>query len=387
MHRLSSLSKPPVAARASTPRRAAAAAPGPATPLTTPSQLMRGLPQQISTPAVKREEDGGSPARPMGILARAPPLRDVPPLAGEDGAEEGEEAELWSPKKKKGGYLVSGMAARASAVLAATRTDHTLWLHDMSRRLASASSSSATSTSVAGGLMLDELAQALKPAIRLVVVDVPSSALGDEPGAGASSTVSDRRRGAAQKTVLARCRIVLPPSITRPPTSTPPPETDDLVGLVLFSLHERSGATSSAASSVPPPPPAPPPPPSSPSKRTTTSRTRPRSLVIPTVPPDLRWVRPGAEVWVWDPYREVVLPRDEEGGDWRMRGRERERRGAGQGERAGVIKQDEDEDEQEEGPRVEWDGAARAQSRTAGAAREQEGTTRALVCGRFGVVV
>lgn len=283
------------------------------------------------------------------------------------------------------------MAARASAVLAAVRTDHTLWLHDMSRRIASASSTTSTSASVGGGLALDELAQALKPAIRLVVVDIPSSSSGDELGTGARATTPDRRRGVGQKSVLARCRIVLPPSITRPPTSSPPTESDDLVGLVLFSLHERS---SSAASAIPPPPPpAPPPPPSSPTKRgTTTSRTRPRSLIIPTVPPDLRWIRPGAEVWVWDPFREVVLPRprDDEGDDdWRLRGRERERRSVREGARGygREVKRDEDEGEQDEGPRVEWDGAAQRAPADAAALEQQEGTTRALVCGRFGVVV
>ncbi|GAA5933939.1 hypothetical protein JCM3775_000328 [Rhodotorula graminis] len=395
MHRLSSLSKPPVAARPSTPRRAAAA-PASSSALTTPSQLMRGLPQQLSMPAIKREDGGGSAkAAQMGILARAPPLRDVPPLAGEDGGvDEGGESELWSPRKKKGGYIVSGMAARASAILAATRTDYTLWLHDLSRRLASASSSSATSAG--GGLALDELAQALKPAIRLVVVDVPSSSPGDELGAGAGSgsTTPDRRRGAGQKSVLARCRIVLPPSATSSSSSG----SDDLVGLVLFSLHERSGSSSSsaAASSVPPPPPAPPPP-SSPTKRTTTSSTRPRSLVIPTVPPDLRWVRPGAQAWVWDPFREVVLPPREGADDWRARASERERRSVGEREGQGErerrdVKRDEEGDEQEpeDGPRVEWDEAGlsgRAQRAGATATHEQEGTTRALVCGRFGIVV
>lgn len=286
------------------------------------------------------------------------------------------------------------MAARASAVLAAARTDHTLWLHDMSRRLASPSSLAGGSGG--GGLALDELAQALRPAIRLVVVDVPSSTAGDEPGGGAGPMAPDRRRGGGQKSVLARCRIVLAPSITRPPTSSPPPESNDLVGLVLFSLHERSGSSSSSSSSaVPPPPPAPPPPPgpSSPTKPTTTatSRTRPRSLIIPTVPPDLRWVRPGAEAWVWDPFREVVLARDGEGeGDWRMKARERERRGRGEAEREVKMDEDEQEQDEQEGPRVEWEDGARAQSKgpSVGTAGEQhEGTTRALVCGRFGIVV
>lgn len=419
MHRLSTLVKAPSPAPAALARRVdAPARSGSTTRLT---QLMPGLPRpQGGGGAVKREGDDltlerGRDEPRRSILERAPPPQVVAVGAaaglGEEGGDD-EGADLWSPRKKKGGYLVcvlsrslflsvvffilhrstlqpltsfaartrarsSGLAARASAVLAAARTEQTLWLHDMSRVLAS-------SPAHPGPRDREALARALRPAIRLVVVEVPALAAGAGDAGQAQvglGVTGDRRRD--RRTLLARCRIVLPrQDAASSSSSSPPPGLDadspdpdpDLLGLVLFSLHERASSSSSYAGPAPAPAPAP-----SPTKPHPGTDASSASLLIPTVPPDLRRLRPGAEAWVWDPFREVVI--DETGEGWRVRERGRGR-GRGVEGGGGARAREEEVDGEEEG--VEW--AAEGGERPRGEVGDEGRTTKALVCGRFGIV-
>ncbi|TKA54750.1 hypothetical protein B0A53_02559 [Rhodotorula sp. CCFEE 5036] len=168
---------------------------------------------------------------------------------------------------------LSGMAARASSLLSAARTEQTLWLHDFSRRLAAtASTSNGRRTTTA----TTTLAADLRPDLRLKVLQVLSFG-NDEAD---SFMTSDRRR--ERRTTLA--------------------------GLVLFSLHDHHFGGSST-SSVPLPSPTKRPRPDSdsdPSSSSSSSSTA-RTLAVPTIPPDLRLIRPGVEVWVWEPFHEVTL--------------------------------------------------------------------------------
>ena len=190
------------------------------------------------------------------------------------------------------------MAARASSLLSAARTEQTLWLHDFSRRLAAVtsapSSNSRTTTTTT------TLAAELRPDLRLRVLQVLSFG-NDEAD---SFMAPDRRR--ERRTTLAVCRLLVRDR-DRPAdaaSSKGEPTTRETQGLVLFSLHDHHSAGSST-SSVPLP---------SPTKRPRTdsdpsssSSSTARTLAVPTIPPDLRLIRPGAEVWVWEPFHEVKL--------------------------------------------------------------------------------
>ncbi|BGP51446.1 hypothetical protein JCM10450v2_007388 [Rhodotorula kratochvilovae] len=331
-HRLSSLLASPAAAAARPASPASAASPAARF-----TQLL--VPARPSTPITPVRET-------KGILARAPPAQAVP-AAESDGEEEGRDE--WSPRKKKGGFLLAGLAARASAALAAARTAQTLWLHDMCRALSAAE----------GARTREELAAELGPAVRVLVLEVLAwERAAGEPAAGGR----DRRR--ERRTVLARCRLLLPPS-AGPPTDAeddPPAAERDTTGLVLFSLHERP-SSSSSSSAVPAP---------SPTKRTGPA-TSPAGLFVPTTAHDLRFVRPGAELWAWEPVREVVLSARAE--DWRV---------------APPAARTHEVEEENEEVRVGWMlGAEEERERRERAQRERDGdrVTRALVCGRFAVVI
>ncbi|GAA6051429.1 hypothetical protein JCM3770_000516 [Rhodotorula araucariae] len=264
----------------------------------------------------------------------------------------------WSPRKKKGGYLPTGMAARAAAVLAAARTEQTLWLHDMSRLVSSA-----------GALPRPQLAHALQPAVRLAVVTVLSF------GSDAADTLvvggRDRRRD--RRTLLAQCRLLLPAEGSGRDDGAPS-EQRDLNGLVLFSLHERPAS----ASAVPGAP--------SPSKRPAKANASgaggtpgpppPASVVVPAAPADLRFLRPGAEVWVWEPFREVVLAQRAE--TWCIAAPSPPSSAPADApsvDDAGAVQ-------------VEWEAGLGIGARErAEEEREGDRTTKALVCGKFGVVV
>lgn len=202
----------------------------------------------------------------------------------------------------------SGMAARASSLLSAARTEQTLWLHDFSRRLAqlsSASSSAASTAPTSNGRTTTTLAAELRPDLRLRVLQVLSFGT-DEAD---SFMTSDRRR--ERRTTLAVCRLLVVRDRDRPAEHVPDPasskgepSTRETQGLVFFSLHDHhfSGGGSTSMSSVSLP---------SATKNlrsgATNNDSSARTLAVPTIPPDLRSIRPGVEVWVWEPFHEVAL--------------------------------------------------------------------------------
>ncbi|GAA5827800.1 hypothetical protein JCM11251_007679 [Rhodosporidiobolus azoricus] len=259
---------------------------------------------QLPRPVKREDVDDEKPFEAKSILARAP-LK--PPLLAEDddvqvvGAGEHD----WSPGKKgkKGGYLLSGIASRASSLLSSARTDQTLWLHDFSRTL----------TSLNLPLPVSSLLQAIPPALRLTVLSIPSFHDTD--------VAEDVTLRGGRRTLLAQCRLELHNPFPSAEDSSSPPR--DLIGLVLFSLH--SYPTSSAT--LPPP---------SPVKNrkdahspNSSSADPPRTLFVPTNPHDLqRYIvrelersgehdaqtKKGVEIWVYEPFYPVeLLPEPEVG--------------------------------------------------------------------------
>ncbi|GAA5885104.1 hypothetical protein JCM3774_002319 [Rhodotorula dairenensis] len=234
-------------------------------------------------------------------------LRPPPPAVSRTSQDAGGTKDLgvdeWSPKKRKGGYLASGMAARASSILSAARTEQTLWLHDFSRRLAAVAGRPA---------QVPVLADELRPDLKVEVLEVLSFG-SDEAD---SFMAPDRRR--ERRSTLAMCRLVRDRvahersvSASTQPQPQPQP-TRETQGLVLFSLQDRFGQHSTTAGAAPTIP--------SPPKRSRTDHLVPaalsavssssmmtRTVAVPTVPPDLRSIRPGVEVWVWEPFHEAVL--------------------------------------------------------------------------------
>ncbi|GAA6060819.1 hypothetical protein JCM10212_000592 [Sporobolomyces blumeae] len=209
------------------------------------------------------------------------------------------------------------MASRAAAVLSARRTDHSLWLHDLSRKLhprsedprrrrpaganpergeTSSSSSRGTGTNGAArdGWTKREMNDALRPDLKLRVLEIVRS---DRDSAGEPGTRDEERRGAhpgygGGKTVLAKCLLVLPDGgrdagePDRPSRRTGPDSPNsgsraekeiepDLVGLVLFSFHGRSTGPSSTSAAVPSPLST------FPSRRATTDRNKQASPAWP----------------------------------------------------------------------------------------------------------
>lgn len=194
------------------------------------------------------------------------------------------------------------MAARASSLFASGKTEQTLWLHDFSRRLTGL-----------GPTVLPSLQAAVEPDVRVVVLEVLSFG-SDEVD---SFMMPDRRR--ERRSTLATCRLIQEP--TRAAANTDEGDdwfaapTRETQGVVLFSLHDQLGqAGSGSARSVPRP---------SPTKHARTNnlaatpspqKNRERSLAVPAIPPDLRLIRPGAEVWIWEPFHEVQLVRNDDVG-------------------------------------------------------------------------
>ncbi|KAG0656370.1 hypothetical protein C6P46_007154 [Rhodotorula mucilaginosa] len=269
----------------------------------------------------KKKEPPQAPQAALSAFRPPPPVlaASYSMGMGMDDGQDGQEIEVeeWSPKKRKGGYLArvfltffffffsgSGMAARASSLLSAARTEQTLWLHDFSRRLAAtASTSNGRRTTTA----TTTLAADLRPDLRLKVLQVLSFG-NDEAD---SFMTSDRRR--ERRTTLAVCRLLGRENRDRPAdaassSSMGETNTRETQGLVLFSLHDHHFGGSST-SSVPLPSPTKRPRPDSdsdPSSSSSSSSTA-RTLAVPTIPPDLRLIRPGVEVWVWEPFHEVTL--------------------------------------------------------------------------------
>lgn len=254
-----------------------------------------------------------------------------------------------------------GLASRTSSLIASARTDQTLWLHNLSRLLATHQQSSSPPLSKA------LLAKVAQPAVRFLVLEtLPLRTT--PPG-----TVRYRD---ASKTVLTRCRLLLDPTekAADAPSSSPsqpssaeselPPDEEYLTGLVLFSLHLHPPSASLHPSAALP-------------RKKPVADGGAASLFLPTNPHDLRFIAAGAEVWVWEEgMEEVSLPFQ---GPRRLLPPMRE-------ERASRVHAEEGEEGE-----VYWDSRPveelereRAEKRRK--EEEEDGRKKALVCERFGVV-
>ncbi|GAA5895595.1 hypothetical protein JCM6882_000348 [Rhodosporidiobolus microsporus] len=319
---------------------------------------------QLPTPLKNEDGDEKKPFEGRSILTMAPPK---PPVVAEDSDVEVAEAGVpgWSPGKKgkKGGYLLSGIAFRASSLLSSARTDQTLWLHDFSRTL----------NSLPLPAPVSSLLEALPPALRLTVLSIPSFQL--DGGVTEDVTVRGGRR-----TLLAQCKLELDASAASPGDHDEASPPRDLLGLVLFSLH--SYPTSSAT--LPPPSPVK-------SRKDASSASSssdsPKTLYVPTNPHDLHRflvrefegagqdgvAQRGVEVWVYPPFYPVELLPEPEVGDPSPFAPARtsetaERDAAGEG--------------------VEWDeDLERKREEERRRAKEAERQKKALVVGRFAVLV
>ncbi|GAA5915593.1 uncharacterized protein JCM6883_004241 [Sporobolomyces salmoneus] len=363
-----------------------------------------------------------SAQRPKKLLTtlQAPPkikLERDGITGGDDGARvlEDEEFSFSSPEKKGGGkknknYLPSGIAARANSILTAAKTDHTLWLHDLSRKLISASTEDKkveTTESAGGGRNKRELEALLEPDLKLIIVDVldPTTQTTNDENPGGETR--PRGGGGHQRTLLTRCRLDL--SATTSPSSSPnEPEEEpndlDLTGLVLFSLHNyRNSSTSSSKSSgssfshpqIRPRPQ---------DKIKDDDALRTRSLFIPQGPLDFRTFRPDLEVWVFASegggcggISEIELNEDPE--TWRVSPeakrkeeevkKERQREGDG-------AEVDEMELEPEDGDRakIRWssnlrsiDEMEREEEERRKEEKKRERVRKGLVVTKFGILV
>ncbi|GAA5867647.1 hypothetical protein JCM8547_001329 [Rhodosporidiobolus lusitaniae] len=345
LHRLSSFS--PFPASTSTPAKQTASATAQTTPIT---RVFGHL------PVMREEGNEQKPTEKRSILSLAPAAAPVPD-AGADAEEDGN-GDRWSPSKKgkKSGYLVSGIASRASALLTSAKTDQTLWLHDLSRSLSSLALPAAIPT----------LLDIAPPAFCLRVISFPLSN-------GLTDTSSDPSLRGGKKTLLAQCRLELDepaaPSHPSDPSDLPPAPPRDLIGLVLFSLHSFA----SSKSSLPPVSPVKP--------RSTTAKKDDgrRSLHVPTNPHDLqRFIvraveeKKEVEVWVWEPFFPVdLLPEPKMG--------EREAFPS-----AAAMPKDKRGDEEGVG----WDEELeRKREEEVRLAKEADRKKKALVIGRFAVLV
>ncbi|KAJ8291909.1 hypothetical protein OF846_004697 [Rhodotorula toruloides] len=321
----------PPPGRPKTPTTPREAESKPAKPLANLSSLLPA--RSPSTPKDKGEE-----RKP--ILALAPPASILASRATGDDAEVEEGEDEWSPRKKgRGkGYIHSGIAARTATLLSSSRTTHTLWLHSLSRLLSNHPSTR------------EELLERMRPDVRLRVgemLDPFSSVAGAALGGGGA--------GGGRKTLLTRCRLILPSESTTS-LADEGPRRRDLEGLVFFSLHFSTSSSSSTTTIS-----------TSSAKQEAGQKA---TLVVPQNPHDLaRFVSVGREVWVWEPWGEVGVAQD------------LSEFGIGRAGR-GAEKRDE---EGEGGVRVEWapPGGRRGEERQG----EKEMARKGLVCSRFAVVV
>ncbi|KAI5480039.1 hypothetical protein MNV49_002004 [Pseudohyphozyma bogoriensis] len=205
-------------------------------------------------------------------------LESVPPAPPPDwdAGETEDGAEAWSPTKKKAGYTITGLASRASAALSSARTDHTLWLHTLSRTL----------TDQFSHLTRPLLDKLLQPAIRLLVLETLPL------GAGAGSAAKPWEES---RTILTRCRLILTHSSSDTTSDSHVLEAD-MEGLVLFSLNANPPPTGISFGAAQPP------------RRKRPKSTESVTIYVPTGPHDLRLVEENAEIWCWDPCYETPLP-------------------------------------------------------------------------------
>ncbi|GAA5931508.1 hypothetical protein JCM10213_003128 [Rhodosporidiobolus nylandii] len=341
LHSLSAMS--PFSTFSATPLKPAM--PSPAMPVTK-------LFGQLPTP-VKRDEDDKKPVVPAkSILAMQPPAPS-PAMAGEE-VEMGDGSQGLSPGKKgkKGGFLLSGIASRASNLLNVVKTEQGFWLHDLSRSIASLDLPAP----------IPSLLEVAPPALRLTVLSVlDSSTIHGE------FSIRDGKR-----TLLAQCRLELDepsPFPASSPFDQPSSPHRDLVGLVLFSLHSYSSTNAA--------------PPVSPVKpRTAKEKAKDdgrRSLYIPTNPHDLerfisRGGGEGVQVWVYEPFYPVDLLSEQVIGETPRPLAE-----------VGGLKE---ADEELVGEGVEWDEELeRKREEERRRAKDAERRKKALVVGRFAVLV
>lgn len=219
----------------------------------------------------------------------------------------------------------AGIAARANSILTAAKTDHTLWLHGISRKLygplVSATRRADRSTDAVdrprdsaltrgreGRRSKAELEELIEPDLKLIIVEVldleTTTTLSERdypairPGGGG---------GWASRHILStRCRLDLSGPTTRADASEDANDLD-LTGPVLFSLHNHRHSSSSSSSTLLHPQVRPKPddddddrydadPVGSDGASTTRKM---RSLFIPQGPHDLSVFRPGQEVWAF----------------------------------------------------------------------------------------
>jgi hypothetical protein len=190
----------------------------------------------------------------------------------------------------------------ASNRATAAKTSHTLWIHTLSRTLSNHASSHLSKAS---------LARLLQPTICFKILK--ALPFGEIIYDSDQST----RYDSSTKVGLTIAEIML--DYHRPNT----PELDEKQaikndsslsssGLVLFSLHHNTPSASLSTVGFPTPPRK---------KSSKRSKINPdqeedqeeeereeATLFIPTTAHDLRFIRPGVEVWVWEPVQEVVLP-------------------------------------------------------------------------------
>ncbi|GAA5877994.1 hypothetical protein JCM16303_002808 [Sporobolomyces ruberrimus] len=243
-----------------------------------------------------------------------------------------EELSFSSPEKKGGkkNYLPSGIAARASSILLASKTSHSLWLHDISRKLYSPTNSTGTTTSGIGRNKR-ELELSLEPDLKLIILEImdPSSNQSEAgTGGGGGGT-----RGSS-KTLFTRCRLDLssPTSDSIDASSAEGTVDLDMTGLVLFSLHNHRAPTSSSSSmSFSFPQSRPNPFDATNPKEDENERGKKRTLFIPQGSLDFRVFREGSEVWVFSSgegggagggISEVGLNEDKE--SWKIETKRRE---------------------------------------------------------------
>ncbi|ORY85955.1 hypothetical protein BCR35DRAFT_302556, partial [Leucosporidium creatinivorum] len=325
--------------------------PSPLKPLlsTPPSARAASLFKSLGGPKVKEEVVGAK-----SLLDRVPPM---PREVVDDEAETTDGIpDSWSPKKKKGGHILMGLASRASSILSSARTAQTLWLHNVSRQL--------TAHTQDQVLILPLLAKLLHPTIRLSVIEVlpfGSARVASEP------TSSPSRRD-ERKVILARCRLARIEGDAGSTISSTSAVDLEIPGLVLFSLNEHPPA-SSQLGGVPR------------KKRDPEDDTR--TVFVPSNPHDLRFIAEGAEVWIWDPMHRISLStafaEKELGAGAEMEGSS----GSTQQPPASMLSEVGDVfwDSRTKQERQEEREAKERRARPAGESKEW-----ALVCGRFAVV-
>ncbi|KAK4704304.1 hypothetical protein P7C70_g1906, partial [Phenoliferia sp. Uapishka_3] len=220
--------------------------------------------------------------------------RVVPPVPTPPGDWEVDEdgGQQWSPRKRGAKHKLGGLASLTANLVSSSRTDQTLWMHTLSRLIAPLQAASSPP------LLYLDLAKLVQPSVRLLVLSTISFP---------SSSIPTSRHWEESRSVLARCRILLDPKAAASPEFTnlnSDPQSDDseiaeedLVGLVLFSLHLHPPSFSNIYS-VPPP---------FLTKTIDSRKIESAALFLPMHAHDLRFVKEGAEMWVWDPTYEIDM--------------------------------------------------------------------------------